>query len=101
MSPIESPASFQELPVTLVKNMVTLVTGGFGVVVGLAWTEFIKVLVADYLDPLLGKNGSLISLFIYAIITTVLAVVVTMQLTQLQKRITPKKPETAAPNPTK
>lgn len=85
----------------LVKNMVTLATGGFGVVVGLAWTEFIKVLVADYLDPLLGKNGSLISLFIYAIITTALAVVVTMQLTQLQKRITPKKPEVVAPTPTK
>jgi hypothetical protein len=101
MSPIESPSSLQELPATLVKNMVTLATGGFGVVVGLAWTEFIKVLVADYLDPILGKNGSLISLLIYAIIMTVLAVVVTMQLTQLQKRISPKKPEVPTPPTTK
>jgi large-conductance mechanosensitive channel len=101
MSPIESPASLNELPIALVKNMVTLATGGFGVVVGLAWTEFIKVLVADYLDPILGKNGSLISLFVYATIMTVLAVVVTMQLTQLQKRITPKKSEVVQTNPTK
>ena len=90
MSPIESPTSLQELPAILVKNMVTLATGGFGVVVGLAWTEVIKVLVTEYLDPILGKNGSLISLFLYAVIMTILAVVVTMQLTQLQKRISPK-----------
>ncbi len=101
MSPIESPSSLNELPIALVKNMVTLATGGFGVVVGLAWTEFIKVLVADYLDPILGKNGSLISLFVYATIMTVLAVVVTMQLTQLQKRITPKKPEVTQTSSTK
>lgn len=96
MPALESPNTLHELPAALIKNMVTLATGGFGVVVGLAWTEVIKVLVTNYIDPFLGKNGSFISLLIYALVMTMLAVVVTMQLTQLQKRISPKKPETPA-----
>ncbi|HCC84183.1 MAG TPA: hypothetical protein DEP87_00650 [Candidatus Pacebacteria bacterium] len=87
MSNLQTPETIQDLPNAFVKNLITLFTGGFGIVVGLAWTEVIKLVVSQYIDPLLGKNGSLISLLIYAIVMTFLAVIVTMQLTQLEKKL--------------
>ena len=85
MSKIETPSTVSDLPLTIIKNMIGLATSGFGVVVALAWNEVIKRAVADFIDPILGKNSGLISLFVYATIMTILAVVVTMQLTQMQK----------------
>ena len=64
-----------------------LTTSGFGVVVALAWNEAIKNAVQIYIDPFLGKSSGVISLFIYAIVMTLLAVSVTMQLARLQKTL--------------
>ncbi len=87
MAKIETPEKFEELPLAMVKNMVTLATSGFGVVVALAWNELIKGFVAGYVDPYLGKDGTMISLFIYALLMTALAVLVTMQLATMQRRL--------------
>ena len=87
MPNIKSPKSLRELPVSLIANIVTLATSGFGVVVALAWNEVIKNFVENFIDPYLGKNGSLVSLSIYAIAITTLAVIVTMQLTSIQKKL--------------
>lgn len=87
MSKLESPTSIQEFPLALVKNMTTLATSGFGVVVALAWNEAIKSAVEQFIDPYLGKNSGVVSLFIYATIMTFLAVAVTMQLSTIQKRL--------------
>lgn len=87
MSAIDSPASLKEMPLAIVKNMVVLATSGFGLVVALAWNEAIKSTVETYIDPLLGKNSGVISLFIYALVMTLLAVIVTMQLARLQKTL--------------
>lgn len=87
MAKIKTPNKLEELPLAVIKNMVTLATSGFGLVVALAWNEVIKTAVAEYIDPFLGKGGGLISLFIYAIIMTALAVIVTMQLAQLEKKL--------------
>lgn len=56
--------------------------------VALAWNEAIKGAVQKYIDPYFGANGTVISLLIYAAIITSLAVLVTMQLTNLEKRLT-------------
>ncbi len=87
MAKIESPNSLKEFPLALVKNMIALATSGFGVVVALAWNEAIKSGVETYIDPYLGKNSGVISLVIYASLMTVLAVVVTMQLTSIERKI--------------
>lgn len=84
-SKIQTPSNVSELPLALVKSMIGLATSGFGVVVALAWNQVIQKAVADYIDPYLGKNSGMISLFIYAMVMTALAVIVTMQLTQLQR----------------
>jgi uncharacterized membrane protein (DUF106 family) len=86
MTKIETPDDAKELPAAVIKNMVSLATSGFGLVVALAWNEVIKKTVEQYIDPWLGKSGGLVSMLIYAVIITLLAVLVTMQLSQLQKK---------------
>lgn len=87
MPNLKTPDKLEELPLALIKNMITLATSGFGLVVALAWNEVIKTAVAQYIDPLLGKGGGLISLLIYAVVVTILAVLVTMQLANTEKRL--------------
>ena len=87
MAGIETPKTFSEFPIAIVKSMVGLATSGFGVVVALAWNEFIQSIVKNYIDPYLGKNSGVISQLIYAILMTILAVVITMQLAGLQKQL--------------
>lgn len=86
MPDIQPPESIKDLPLAIIKNMITLATSGFGVVVALAWNDAIKKVVTDIIDPYFGNNGSIISLFIYAIAVTLMAVFVTMQLSSLQRR---------------
>ena len=54
----------------VLKQMLTLATSGFGLVAALAWNEFIKEIVADYIKPLVGGNSGLISLLIYAVFSS-------------------------------
>lgn len=84
---IQTPEDPKDLPLAVIKNMVSLATSGFGLVVALAWNEVIKTTVERYIDPWLGKGGSLVSMLIYAVVITLLAVFVTMQLAQVQKKL--------------
>jgi len=90
MSKIHTPEKFDELPLAIIKNIITLSTSGFGLVVALAWNELIRTTVQTYLTPILGEGGGLISLLIYALIVTILAVLVTMELAKVQKRLEKK-----------
>jgi hypothetical protein len=87
MADIQTPEKIRDLPLAIIKSMVALATSGFGLVVALAWNELIRKVVDSYITPYLGKNSGLVSLFIYALLMTVLAVVVTMQLTIIQRKI--------------
>ncbi len=68
------------------KQMLSLATSGFGLVAALAWNELIKEVVEGYIKPVVGGNSGIISLLIYAVLVTVLAVVITYNLTRLVKR---------------
>lgn len=70
----------------LQKEMLALATSAFGLIAALAWNEFIKELVTTTIKPLIGEGSGLISLLIYAVIVTVLAVLVTYNLTKLYKQ---------------
>jgi len=69
----------------LLKQMITLSTSGFGLVAALAWNEAIQALVKEYIDQYISVGSGIISRFIYAIIITALAVLVTYQLTKIVK----------------
>lgn len=67
--------------------MVTLASSGFGLIAALAWNNVIQDLVNNYIKPFLPAGGSLFSLFIYAVLVTSLAVIVTYNLTHLVEKL--------------
>lgn len=76
----------QRLHVELVRQMLTLATSGFGLVAALAWNSVIQEFVDQYVKEWLPGSG-VWSLFMYAIIVTALAVLVTYELSRLLKRL--------------
>lgn len=62
-----------------------LVTSGFGLVAALAWNELIKEVIKTYVEPFFGKESGFISLLVYALAVTFLAVFVTYQLSKIVK----------------
>lgn len=69
----------------VVNQVLKLATSSFGLVAALAWNEVIKEVVEQYIKPLVGGNSGVISLLIYALIVTTLAVVVTINLSKISK----------------
>lgn len=69
----------------LASQMLALSTSGFGLVAALAWNETIQALVKQYIEPRVPGSG-ILSQLIYALIVTLLAVVITYQLSRLATR---------------
>lgn len=75
----------------VVKQMLKLATSGFGLVAALAWNELIKTAINEYVKTRVSVGSGIISLAIYALIVTFLAVFVTLQLSKLAERLEKKK----------
>ena len=74
----------------LIGQMVTLSTSGFGIVAALAWNDTIQTVVKTYIEPKIPGSG-ILSRLIYALIVTLLAVMITYQLSRLAARFNVKK----------
>jgi hypothetical protein len=94
---ITPPKSTQEFPAIVVKQMTALATASFGVAAALAWNEVIRSAIDGYIRPLLGPNTGVAYFFIYAMIVTVLAVVVTWYLSRLEAKIDALNQKLSAP----
>ncbi len=73
----------QEFQKEFATQLLTLVTSGFGLVAALAWNELIKEIITKYIQPIFGSSSGLVSLLIYALTVTFLAVLITYQLSKL------------------
>ncbi len=69
----------------LFKQLVTLSTSAFGLAAALAWNDTIQQTVKEFIEPRIPGAG-ILSRFVYAIIVTVLGVVITYQLSRLATR---------------
>jgi len=69
------------------QTMIALASAAFGVVAALAWNSAITALVKQ----IFGTGGQIVSLFIYAILVTILAVIVMVNLGKLAARTAPPK----------
>lgn len=78
--------SKQKLHKEITKEVLKLSTSAFGLVAALAWNELIKEVVTMYIKPLVGGASGIISLLIYAVIVTTLAVIVTINLSRLTNK---------------
>lgn len=69
----------------LIEQLLTLATSGFGLVAALAWNETIQGFVKEFIEPRIPGSG-LLSKLIYALLVTLLAVLITYQLSRLSAR---------------
>lgn len=69
----------------LIAQLLTLSTSAFGFAAALAWNETIQQTVKDFIEPRIPGSGVL-SRFIYAILVTLLGVLVTFQLSRLAQK---------------
>ncbi|HEV3460560.1 MAG TPA: DUF5654 family protein [Candidatus Dormibacteraeota bacterium] len=68
--------------------MISLASAAFGVVAALAWNGAITALVRQ----IFGTGAQIVSLFIYAIIITIVAVIVMVNLGKIAERTAEPKP---------
>ena len=68
---------------TVMKTIITLVTTAFGLVAGLAWNDAIQKLI----ESVMGAGDALTGLFIYAVVVTIIAVVVTILLARVAAKM--------------
>jgi uncharacterized membrane protein len=71
----ETKRAFQE-------RTITLILGGFGLVAALAWNEAIRSLF----ETVFKTRGTIISKFIYAIIVTLMLVIISLQLQKINRK---------------
>ena len=83
----------REFHIQLLQQMVTLATSAFGLVAALAWNSVIQEFVSTYVKKWLPGGGSIVSLLVYAVIVTLIAVLVTYNLSRALDRLTVKDEE--------
>ena len=71
----------------ILRQLVALSTSGFGLVAALAWNNLIQDIMNTYIKPYFSSGSSIVSLLIYAILVTILAVTVTYNLTKLTEKV--------------
>ena len=69
----------------LAEQMLTLSTAAFGLVAALAWNEAIKSFVDQYIQPYF-PNTAIYYKFFYAVLVTLLAVLITYQLSTIRSK---------------
>jgi len=67
----------KSLKIEILEQVASLATSGFGLVAALAWNEAIKALFAEFFPQ---PGGNIFALFIYALLITILVVIITVQL---------------------
>ena len=67
----------------IMQTMITLASAALGLVSALAWNDAIKALIKE----ILGENEGLVALFVYAVLATVVAIVVLLVLANTASKI--------------
>jgi hypothetical protein len=67
-------------------EIVRLITASFGLIAALAWNQVVQEFVNSNIKPFFGSNSGMISLLIYAVIITALAIIVTYFLSKFVKK---------------
>lgn len=83
----KDPQQEKRFAIGAIRQMVTLATSGFGLVSALAWNNVIQEFVNEYVKIWLPQGSGILSLILYAVLITVLAVFVTTQLSTLLQEL--------------
>ena len=77
----------KKLHIEIVKQITLLSTSVFGLVAALAWNSVIQEFVNTYVKKWLPAGSGILSLLIYALIITILAVIITLQLSKITEKL--------------
>ena len=77
----------KKLHIEIVKQITLLSTSGFGLVAALAWNSVIQEFVNTYVKKWFPAGSGILSLLIYALIITILAVIITLQLSKITEKL--------------
>ena len=77
----------REFQKTLIEELTRLITTSFGLMAALAWRGVIQEFINNYLKKFFGQASGLISEIIFALIVTILAVIVTWRLAKIKDRL--------------
>ena len=91
----------REFQRTLIEELTRLITTSFGLMAALAWRGVIQEFINNYLKKFFGQASGLISEVIFALIVTVLAVIVTWRLAKIKDRLIEEEEEEEEINETK
>lgn len=80
----------KRIHIEVLSQMLTLSTSGFGLVAALAWNNVIQEFVNDYVKKWLPQGSGIVSLLIYALLITSLAVFITLQLSKVKEKLESK-----------
>ena len=69
----------------LLTQLVTLSTSAFGLAAALAWNDTIQQTVKEFIEPRIPGSG-ILSRVIYAVLVTILGVIITFELSRLATR---------------
>jgi hypothetical protein len=89
----KTKGEIKKYQLAVVKQMLKLATTGFGLVAALAWNELIRTFINDFIKSKISLGSGLISLAIYALIVTALAVIITLQLSRIAEKLTKEEKE--------
>jgi hypothetical protein len=70
-----------------VKQILILATSAFSLAAALAWNDTIKLFIDTDIRPYVSRGSGLIASLIYALVVTIIAVLVTLQLTSLLEKL--------------
>lgn len=76
----------REMELEFFKSISGMLTAAFGLVAALAWNELVKSWIQVYIAP----GSTVVSQFLYAVIVTIIAVLVAWQLGSIARRLTKK-----------
>lgn len=82
----QTSQNIKETNKQIITQTLGFISSAFVLIAALAWNEAIKELITQYLPA----GSGLISKIIYAVLVTILAVIVTMRLSKLGEKINPK-----------
>lgn len=79
----------KSLKIEVIEKFSTLIVSALGLVAALAWNEAIL----ELFKTLFGERSTLVAKFLYAIIITIMVVIMTLRLTQILNKLKGNKSE--------
>lgn len=85
--PLKTKKSLAKVSQKVALETLTLISSAFGLSAALAWNEAIKEYVNVFIKPYFAHGSGVVSLFIYAVSITTIAVIATYQLNKLSRKV--------------